>query len=189
MLEVMLPVSIFGISAVLLSLGLAIDVWQNGIQLKFLQHETIKSIELRHPHLPSLRIIWGIIACGALLFAVSLTVLSMTGLSGAFLKWMYPAVLFLDLAAFGILGEVKWKSMADQAFGTSVGTTLAFLLFLLIFQSHHILSPLMILSLSLLLLCILLSWRAFFRRWSRTTHVTGAVVGMLWIAFLVLTHS
>lgn len=178
------PVELFAISAVLLVIGLITDIWNNAIHLTFLNAESLQTVERKHPYLPSISVIGGIAICSALLFLVSLKIIGgIYSIAGTDI-WIFPAVFFLILCAFGILAELKWKGARDTALGTALGTAFAFLIFEFVTSDTTALST--ILSLTALMLCALAAYKLFFKSWSRTAHIVGAIVCVAWIKILFM---
>lgn len=105
-----IPLQIFLISSFLLITGILLEVRRNVLRLSFLNTESLASIEHRHPHLPSFKIVIGVVVCMLLMFVASFVSFFIWHVM-TLVNWLYLAIFFLDTAAICILVESRWKSV------------------------------------------------------------------------------
>ncbi|MBP9773798.1 MAG: hypothetical protein KBD00_04165 [Candidatus Peribacteraceae bacterium] len=120
-----LPLQIFLVSSLILIVGILLEIRRNVLHLSFLNVESLASIEKRHPHMPSMRIVMGILLCMLLLFIAAMISFSLWHVV-TLVNWLYLAIFFLDAAVICILLEIRWKSVRAYAFPFMQGSLIAF---------------------------------------------------------------
>lgn len=172
---------LFILSVVLLGMGIALMVHMRAMRLSFLENKPLNWIEVRHPHLPSPRVIVTIALCSTTLLLVGLqTMQNIFPFNDPYQGLNLTSFFFLG-TAIGILGELKWKGARDYAFAVLVGTAMAFLL--LVMQLSIPPRPLTekIFLLALLFPSILLIGQTVDMRHRRDVLLTVLLTFSLWV--------
>jgi hypothetical protein len=174
------PSFIFFISATLLIAGLAIDSWRNGYRLSFLDHVRLNVIEREHMHLPSPKVLVTIVVLTTILCAISYYLFNSMYVRFASDTWLVPATFFINVCAFGILAELKWKGARDYAFAFTVCTATTFMLATMMSYKHFSsIEIAMILLVSSL--CIVAAQRLLFHAWTHKVRLLAFVTSTLWM--------
>jgi fucose permease len=176
------PLQLIGISAVLLCSGLVGLVWTDGVNLSFLNGTSLAAIEKQHPHLPSLRIIAGIVLCSAVLLATSHVPLKTLTLFAGWDEWIHPTTFFVTLCSLGIIGELKWRGAGDYAFAFTAATAISFLIAVLAqaASTHFLRAALPLVA--LLGGTLIVAWVLFFHSWNRRVQIVALITFLFWIA-------
>jgi hypothetical protein len=184
-LSVSFTLQLFTVSAMLLLGGLFLKVWRNAVQLSFLEINSLKEIELTHPHIPSLKVIVTIFLCTTSLLVVVLQTSRGAPPFEQPFEWLKLAGFFLLMGSAGTLAELKYQGTRDIAFSFVIGTALAFVYiafkFWLIVRDFLLMGAL----LTLLVFCIALAWRVLLRSWTPQCRVVAMSTFILWILLYI----
>ena len=181
-----LSLQVFVISVVILIFGLSVLSWSHAVNLKLLEPISLKEIELRHPHIPSLKVIIVIFLCSIALLIVALHAVNGESLLQGPYQSLYFAALFALGATVGILAELRWEGAKQYAFAFIAGTSIALLSIVVYFTfPHDDQVVLMLILLLLLIACLFLAWHVLYTSWTRNVRGLSIATFILWI-FLFL---
>lgn len=177
---------IFLISAFLLVVGLVMKVRSRAFWLSFLNTELLSDIEKVHPHLPSFKSVIIIFLCNIQLLVVSLYAMQGTTLFAGAYYWLYLTLIFVLSATASILAELQWERASEHALAFSVGTTLAFLIRLILISITG--GP----ALQIILICVLtglslfLAWMLMARVLRNSARRTLILVFTGWLLLILV---
>lgn len=184
-LEISTTIQLFLLSIIVVSCGLAYEIWMRAVRLSTLDKLSLKTIEKKHPHLPSLRTILITLFCCVTLLVVAIHAFIGSAPFNRPNEWVMLGTFFVLFGSLGMLSETKWKRAGDDMFSVIIGTSFAFL-FLIITGSmaHPGHEQLAALLSGGLFLCIGLSWSVMQHIWTQRVRVIVLSVFLLWIFLL-----
>src|SRR3989338_5322453 len=171
---------VFAVSTFVLFCGMLGLVWRDVVNVSFLSNLPLNTIEKQHPHIPSLKIVAGIVMCVAGLMGGSLS----SGLNAAPFRepggWIYLSVFFVILGAFGILAEIRWNA-GDYAFAFTIATAISFVSLVLRHTDLKASPERGFALLVILFVSAVLAWMLFFQSFSNRVKIVGFATFLLWL--------
>ena len=127
-------IMLFCVSALLLIIGVAIQVRSTAVNLTFLDLKPLNWVELTHPYIPSSRTIAVITVCGITLMLAALQTIHNSFPFNDPYQGVNLASFFILGTAIGVLSELKWKGTKEYASAVLAGSALAFLTLMILFH-------------------------------------------------------
>jgi hypothetical protein len=172
---------VFGFSACVLFFGVGLEVWLKAVRLSDFDELDLREVELRHPHLPSLRVIAGAFLCSAALLAVSLLSFHGTPLLRGPYESIYLLAVFALAAAVGTLAELRWRGAKEHLSAFVTGTALAFLALAVAAGAGPNASGRVIPQFVILVVCVALAERLLYRPSSRAARAVLLATCAAWL--------
>ncbi len=173
---------------------LLVRIWIGAMNVKAIDHESLASVEKRHPYLPKMGAIAVSVVIAGLLFWLSLTygkntsLRSLTG-STAFYRTIF---VFIAISALGIFDQLRWHGDKDRYkyfYAFVLGTLVTWILIAFkraFFETGIGQDPFLM---ALGITCVIIGWKFLFGPWSASIKATVLGTFLFWVTYAILRYQ